>query len=84
MTNILSKGHELYAALNSGDADALQRLLRADFNGRLSPGLPRGLGKNYSSLASDNYLERRVASRRNVTWLLVVVWPFGLLFQFFS
>jgi 2-(1,2-epoxy-1,2-dihydrophenyl)acetyl-CoA isomerase len=50
MTNILSKGHELYAALNSGDADALQRLLRIDFSGSLSPGLPRGLGKNYSSL----------------------------------
>lgn len=50
MTNILAKGHELYAALNSGDADALQQLLRADFRGRLSPGLPRGLGKNYSGL----------------------------------
>lgn len=50
MTNILAKGHALYAALNSGDADALQQLLRADFRGRLSPGLPRGLGKNYSGL----------------------------------
>jgi ketosteroid isomerase-like protein len=50
MTHILTKGHDLYAALNSGDADALQRLLSDDFRGRLSPGLPRGLGKSYSGL----------------------------------
>ncbi|MEJ1167300.1 nuclear transport factor 2 family protein [Variovorax sp. CCNWLW186] len=50
MTDILTKGYELYAALNSGDADALKRLLRGDFKGQLSPGLPRGLGKNYSGL----------------------------------
>jgi ketosteroid isomerase-like protein len=50
MTNILIKGHDLYAALNSGNADALQRSLSGDFRGRLSPGLPRGLGKSYSGL----------------------------------
>ncbi|MDH6590415.1 ketosteroid isomerase-like protein [Variovorax sp. TBS-050B] len=50
MSEISTKGRELYAALNSGDADALARLLRDDFSGCLSPGLPRGLGKTYGGL----------------------------------
>ena len=50
MTDILAKGRDLYTALNRGDADALRQLLRTDFRGRLSPGLPKGLGTSYSGL----------------------------------
>lgn len=47
MNSILTKmGQELYAALNSGDADALQRLLTVDFTGQLSAGLPRAWASN--------------------------------------
>lgn len=35
----------LYTALRTADADALARLLHHDFTGRLTPGLPWGLGR---------------------------------------
>lgn len=47
MSAILTHGQDLYTALNSGDATALQRLLAHDFKGQLSAGLPRGLGRDY-------------------------------------
>lgn len=50
MSDILSQGDVLYAALASGDEPALRRLLAADFQGRLSEGLPRGLGRRYDGL----------------------------------
>lgn len=50
VTPMLSKAHELYAALNGSDAAALQRLLSSDFSGQLSAGLPQGLGRTYDGL----------------------------------
>lgn len=50
MTSILVKGRELYAALASGDAEALGRLLTPDFQGHLSEGMPLGLGRRYDGL----------------------------------
>lgn len=52
MTEIIDKGHELYAAFEAGDIDALARLLSPDFKGRLSPGMPLGLGRDYDGLES--------------------------------
>ena len=50
MTPIIAKANELYRALNSGDVDALRRLLSRDFRGQLSAGLPDGLGRTYEGL----------------------------------
>lgn len=52
MTDIIDKGHELYAAFAAGDVDALTRLLSPDFKGQLSPGMPLGLGRDYDGLES--------------------------------
>ncbi|HVE53140.1 MAG TPA: nuclear transport factor 2 family protein [Ramlibacter sp.] len=46
----MKRAQGLYAALNSGDADALQRLLAVDFIGQLAPGLPVNLGRRYDGL----------------------------------
>lgn len=40
-------GRQLYAALAAGDAAALNRLLHPDFEGKLTAGLPNGLGRTY-------------------------------------
>ncbi|MBX9943836.1 MAG: nuclear transport factor 2 family protein [Reyranella sp.] len=50
MSDILSAGRVLYAALADGDADALGRLLSPAFQGRLTEGLPHGLGRQYDGL----------------------------------
>lgn len=50
MTIMLTKGRELYAALNSGDVAALHRLMTPDFTGKMSAGLPGGLGREFSGL----------------------------------
>jgi ketosteroid isomerase-like protein len=50
MSDMLSQGGALYAALASGDEPALRNLLSPDFQGRLSAGLPRGLGRSYHGL----------------------------------
>jgi ketosteroid isomerase-like protein len=50
MTSILVRGHELYAALASGDAETLRRLLTPDFQGHLSEGMPLGLGRSFDGL----------------------------------
>ena len=47
MSEILTKGHELYAALASGNVAALTSLLTEDFQGQLTVGLPHGLGRLY-------------------------------------
>lgn len=43
-------GRALYAALAEGDADAFGRLLSPGFQGRLTEGLPHGLGRHYDGL----------------------------------
>lgn len=50
MSNIISKGEELYAALLAGDVDALHRLLSPDFRGEMTVGLPYGFGRVYEGL----------------------------------
>lgn len=52
MTDIIDKGSELYAAFGAGDVDALAHLLSPTFKGRLSPGMPLGLGRDYDGLES--------------------------------
>jgi len=44
MAELLSRGAELYAALQSDDVPALLRLLHPSFRGELTRGLPLGLG----------------------------------------
>ena len=50
MTDILTKGRELYQALAGGDLTTLRRLLADDFQGDLTQGLPHGLGRHYDGL----------------------------------
>lgn len=50
MRSLLKQGRDLYTALNTGDANALQQLLSNDFKGQLSAGLPSGLGGDYLGL----------------------------------
>lgn len=50
MSEIISKGRELYAALGSGDPDTLKRLLSPTFQGELTAGLPHGFGRTYDGL----------------------------------
>jgi len=50
MSNIISKGEELFTALRAGDVDALHRLLSPNFRGELTAGLPHGFGRVYEGL----------------------------------
>ena len=50
MSDIMTKGEQLYEALRSGDTTALHRLLSPDFRGELTAGLPHGLGRVYEGL----------------------------------
>jgi ketosteroid isomerase-like protein len=50
MSDIINKGEQLYAALQSGDVEALHRLLSLDFRGELTAGLPHSLGRVYEGL----------------------------------
>lgn len=50
MSNVIEKGEALYAALRTGDVDALGGLLAPAFRGELTVGLPRGLGRVYDGL----------------------------------
>lgn len=50
MSEIIAKGEQLYAALNSDDMEALQGLFSPDFRGELTAGLPQGLGRIYDGL----------------------------------
>ena len=45
MSDIINKGEQLYAALQSGDVEAFHRLLSLDFRGELTAGLPHSLGR---------------------------------------
>jgi 2-(1,2-epoxy-1,2-dihydrophenyl)acetyl-CoA isomerase len=50
MSDMLARGRALYAALAAGDAEALGGLLSPGFEGRLTEGLPHGLGRRYDGL----------------------------------
>jgi ketosteroid isomerase-like protein len=50
MQKMTECGEALYAALRTGDADILARLLAPEFRGELTAGLPRGLGRVYEGL----------------------------------
>ena len=50
MSDIINKGEQLYAALQSGDVEAFHRLLSLDFRGELTSGLPHSLGRVYEGL----------------------------------
>lgn len=74
-SELTTKADELYAALNDGDAAALERLLSEDFRGELSTGLPHGLGRTYEGLramlieawaAVDDLLQLQVKPERIV------------------
>lgn len=43
----LAAGERLYQALGAGDAAVLRELLREDFQGHLTSGLPHGFGRTY-------------------------------------